>query len=203
MRKPEDRIDSKQKYSQWVEMDRIASHPRWLETVSDRLIELFAPNPILRFLCRLRKVEYLVNCKQGRFWALLRIYHTVRLRRLQQKCGYSIPINVFGPGLSISHRGPILVNSKVSAGSYCRLHVGVSIGENAGQPGAPVIGDNVYIGPGAILFGPISIADGTWIGGNATVIHSVAQPNTVVAGTPAVVVKEGMPNWKKQLFGIE
>ncbi len=63
MRKPEDRIDSKEKYLQWMEMDRIASHLRQPETFSGRIIELFAPNQVLRFLRRLRKVEYLVNCK--------------------------------------------------------------------------------------------------------------------------------------------
>lgn len=60
---------------------------------------------------------------------------------------------------------------------------------------APRIGNNVYIGPGAIIFGNIEIADNISIGANATVNKSFNEQNTVFAGTPAKVVKTEVPSW--------
>ncbi len=64
-----------------------------------------------------------------------------------------------------------------------------------GGKNAPQLGDNVYIGPGAILFGDINIANNVTIGANATVNKSFEQENVVLAGTPAKVVKEYAPAW--------
>lgn len=109
----------------------------------------------------------------------------------------SIPLNVFGPGLSLPHRGNIIVNSHTHIGENCRIHVGVNIGAHHDK--APRIGNNVYIGPGAIIFGDIEIADNCSIGVNATVNKSVIEPNCVVAGTPAKVLKRNVASWN----GIE
>lgn len=102
---------------------------------------------------------------------------------------------MFGPGLSIAHYGTIVVSEQASIGRNCRIHAGVNIGASAGKNGAPVIGNNVYIGPGAILFGNIIIADNISIGANATVNKSFTKPNVVIAGTPATVVKEEVYSW--------
>lgn len=48
-----------------------------------------------------------------------------------------------------------------------------------------MIGDNVYIGPGAILYGPIAIADNIAIGANALVNRSFVEPDITIAGVPA------------------
>ena len=63
--------------------------------------------------------------------------------------------------------------------------------------GAPIIGNNVYIGPGAILFGDITIADNVSIGANATVNRSFTESNVVIAGTPAEIVKRNVPAWNE------
>jgi serine O-acetyltransferase len=81
------------------------------------------------------------------------------------------------------HRGTIVVNDKARIGDNCRIHVCVNIGEANG--GAPTIGNNVYIGPGAKIFGPITIADGVTIGANAVVNKSITTPNISIGGIPA------------------
>ena len=111
------------------------------------------------------------------------------------KLGFYIPANVFGPGLSLPHYGTIVVSKYAKIGCNCRLHVCTNIGASAGNKGAPVIGDNVYIGPGAILFGEINIADNITIGANTTVNKSFNTSNVVLAGSPAKVVKENYDNW--------
>ena len=111
------------------------------------------------------------------------------------KLGYSIPANVFGPGLSLPHTGTIVVSKYAKVGENCRLYVCTNKGVSAGKNGAPTIGNNVYIGPGAILFGEINIADNTTIAANATVNKSCKDLNVVLAGSPAKIVKENYASW--------
>jgi len=110
----------------------------------------------------------------------------LRHRRLGRLLGFSIPPNVFGPGLSIAHYGTIVVNPGAKIGANCRLHVGVNIGTSAGQSvAAPTLGDNCYIGPGAKLFGHIEIGPGTVIGANAVVNESFPDGHITLGGVPA------------------
>ena len=55
---------------------------------------------------------------------------------------------------------------------------------------APVIGDNVYIGAGAKIFGDIFIADGIAIGANSVVNKSFSEPNVTIAGNPAKIISD-------------
>lgn len=66
------------------------------------------------------------------------------------------------------------------------MHSGVNIG--ATDDGAPIIGDNVYIGPGAKIFGDITIGDNVKVGANSVVNQSFPS-NVVIAGIPAKIVK--------------
>lgn len=59
-----------------------------------------------------------------------------------------------------------------------------------GGKNVPIIGDNVYIGPGAILFGDIRIGDNVMIGANSTVTKSFEESNIVIAGSPAKIIKK-------------
>jgi serine O-acetyltransferase len=69
------------------------------------------------------------------------------------------------------------------------LHVCVNIGASGGNLEAPQIGDNVYIAPGAKIFGDIQIADNIAIGANGVVNKSFTTPNVTIAGVPARVIK--------------
>jgi serine O-acetyltransferase len=62
----------------------------------------------------------------------------------------------------------------------------VVIGTKAGCSNrVPTIGDNVFIGPGAKIFGAITIANGIAIGANSVVTRSFLEPNVTIAGIPA------------------
>lgn len=60
---------------------------------------------------------------------------------------------------------------------------------------APKIGNDVYIGPGAVIFGDIEIADGCYIGANAVVNKSILEPNSVIVGIPTKVIKQDPVHW--------
>lgn len=133
----------------------------------------------------LRKTEYYNNCRKdilGKFrYILLRI----RLYRLSVKMGFSIPLNVFKEGLSIAHRGTIIVNGNASIGKNCRIQDGVTIGATNGSILAPKIGDNVFIGSGAKIIGDIEIADDVAIGAQSLVVKSVLENGITIGGIPA------------------
>lgn len=94
-----------------------------------------------------------------------------------------------GGGLYIGHAGYIIINPQAVLGSNCNISSGVVIGEGgrSGERGTPVIGNRVYIAPGAKLFGPIVVGDDVAVGANAVVNDSVPE-NAVVAGVPAKIV---------------
>jgi serine O-acetyltransferase len=95
-----------------------------------------------------------------------------------------------GEGLYIGHFGNIIVNPRVRMGSNCNLSQGVTIG-SAGRgeraEGVPVLGNRVWIGPGAVLFGPITIGDDVAIGANSVVTRSVPA-RAVAVGVPARII---------------
>lgn len=101
-----------------------------------------------------------------------------------------IPFDVeIGRGFYIGHCGYIVVNSHAKLGSYCNISPGVIIGEGGRGEcrGVPKIGDRVYIGPGAKIFGPILIGDNVAVGANAVVCDDVPD-DAVVGGVPAKIL---------------
>ena len=195
MRSKENLLDTKDKLKEWIRRDRISSGYPATISIKEYVIGLIAPNYIMRFERLLRIVEYIYNSKTGIFWKIVLFILRIRLRKMQVRLGFTIPINVFGPGLAIAHYGNIVVSQNASIGDNCRIHSGVNIGSSGGDDAAPIIGDNVYIGPGAILFGDIIIGNGVLIGANATVNKSFEENNVVIAGTPARIVKEHASTW--------
>lgn len=78
--------------------------------------------------------------------------------------GFTIPINIFVSGLHIGHAWTIIVNYHDRIGSNCKANANVNIGNNVSVNGleedlVSQIGDNVYIGLGAKLFGKILVGE--------------------------------------------
>lgn len=138
-----------------------------------------------KFQLALRIHEYHAN-QHGMYHKLLSKVWGVVHSHYGIKMGWSIPINTFGPGLKINHYGLIVVNDLARIGAFCDIHQGVNIGQNGKEcSDVPIVGDNVWIGPGAKIFGKIKIADGCAIGANAVVNKSFEENFTTIAGVPA------------------
>jgi serine O-acetyltransferase len=87
-----------------------------------------------------------------------------------------------GPGLVIYHAFGVIVNGKTTIGANCTLYARVCIGNRFPGDGTPVIGDNVTIGTGACIFGPVVIPDNYVVKANAVITpSSLRTPPTVGA----------------------
>ena len=82
----------------------------------------------------------------------------------------------------------IVINPNAKIGEWCDIHQGVNIGQNIEPGSVPVIGDNVWIGPGVKIFGKIEIGDNTMIGAGSVVNKSFKDGNCRIAGIPAKVI---------------
>jgi serine O-acetyltransferase len=179
-------IKTKADYYFYLQQDKIALNIKG--SLKERLT-----HDIWHFQKALRKLEYFKNTASNVFSKLYAVYLQLKVRKLGRKLGFSIPANVFGPGLSIAHAGTIVVNGVAKIGANCRIHVCVNIGVGLSSgPKAPVIGDNCYIGPGVKIYGDIKIGDNVAMGANA-VVNKSFDNNLTVGGIPAKVIAEKGP----------
>jgi len=106
------------------------------------------------------------------------------------KFGISIPkITQIDSGFYIGHYGGIVINKRVIIGKNCNISQGVTLGQaNRGKrKGTPIIGDNVYMGPGAKIIGNVTIGNNVAIGANCVVTKDILD-NSVVVGIPGTVI---------------
>ncbi len=90
-----------------------------------------------------------------------------------------------GPGLYIGHFGGITIAPGVVVGRNCDIsqHVTIGLSGQGEKAGVPTLGDNVYIAPGAQVFGKISVGSNVKIGANA-VIYKDIPDNAIVVLDP-------------------
>ena len=115
----------------------------------------------------------------------------------RHKTGVEIhPGAKIGKGLFIDHGMGIVIGETAVIGDNCTIYHGVTLGgrgHSKGQRRHPVIGDNVLVGAGAKLLGPITVGNDVSIGANAVVLHDIPDYATVV-GVPGKVVRiDGKP----------
>jgi serine O-acetyltransferase len=103
-----------------------------------------------------------------------------------------------GPGLAITHGWGLVVNEQAVLGSNVTLFHGVTLGRRDDIDvdglrtirGSPVVEDDVWIGPGASVIGPVTIGRGSRIA-PGTVVYEDVPPQSIVMGNPARIVKAG------------
>ncbi|MEN8106569.1 MAG: serine O-acetyltransferase [Pseudomonadota bacterium] len=101
----------------------------------------------------------------------------------------------------IDHGMGVVIGETTEIGDDCTLYHGVTLGGTSWDKGKrhPTLGNDVVIGAGAKVLGPITIGSGVRIGSNAVVLKSVNDNNTVVGVPGRVVGKEAlMPDSKRQ-----
>ena len=100
------------------------------------------------------------------------------------------PAARIGRGLFIDHGMGVVIGETAEIGDDVTLYQGVTLGGTGFACGKrhPTVQDNVTIGSGAKLLGPIVVGHGSKIGANSVVIHDVP-PNSTVVGNPGHPVR--------------
>ena len=100
------------------------------------------------------------------------------------------PAAKIGGGFFIDHGMGVVIGETAEIGDDVTLYQGVTLGGTGFATGKrhPTVEDNVTIGSGAKLLGPIAVGHGSKIGANSVVIHDVP-PNSTVVGNPGHPVR--------------
>lgn len=124
--------------------------------------------------------KYLYHYRWAKYYSLkkgaklLCFYHKARMN---------------GWGVKIHHWGSIVINGNVKVGENLTIYPGVTIGQTAGDKNnVPVIGNNVFIYPNAMVYGKIIVGNNVTILANSVVTHDVPD-NTIVGGIPAKIIR--------------
>lgn len=121
----------------------------------------------------------------GKVWSLI-------FRASQFGSGCEIATRHIGRSLFVPHISGIIISCFAEIGEGCTILQQVTIGQESirhkGQ--APTIGNNVYIGAGAKIIGPIKIGNNVRIGANAVVTKDVPDNCTVVGANRIIYSNE-------------
>jgi serine O-acetyltransferase len=96
-----------------------------------------------------------------------------------------------GKGFFMDHGIGVVIGETTEIGESCVLFHNVTLGGTGKHKGKrhPTIGNNVMIGTGAILLGPIEVGNNVKIGANTFILMQDVPDNTTVVGTPGKIVK--------------
>ncbi|EJV57849.1 hypothetical protein IEO_04857 [Bacillus wiedmannii] len=147
----------------------------------------FLRNPGFKYLYLLRKCSYY----KGKNMIMYRLYFTLLLR-YQYKYGLEImPDTKIGKGFYIGHIGAITVNPKSIIGENVNILKGALLGYNprGKYQGCPTIGNQVWIGPNAVIVGNITVGNNVVIAPNTLVNRNVPD-NSVVVGNPCQIISQ-------------
>ena len=100
------------------------------------------------------------------------------------------PAATIGRGLFIDHGSGVVIGETAEVGDHVTMYQGVTLGGTGFAQGKrhPTVGDEVMIGAGSKLLGPIDVGAHSKIGANSVVIHDVP-PNSTVVGNPGHPVR--------------
>lgn len=140
-----------------------------------------------RFTVWLRVCHFTYNKKLERYT----IFPVARClyRKYRYKYGYDIGYKTeIGPGLLLYHFGGVVFVPQ-RCGKNVTISQGTTVGMRYydGEQKYPVIGDNVYMAPGACVVGDVKVGNDTAIGTSSLLMNSV-EDNSVVVGIPGKVV---------------
>jgi len=160
---------------------------RYPKNYHGRFIKLYRKQMGFRILFWTRLYGYLNN--HCLFKPLAWLSGIVQFR-MRTRFSIELPLSAeLGPGLYLPHQQGVVINAKAVIGNNVYISQNVTIGKSirGKSPGVPVVGNNVFIGPGAVILGGIRVGDFAAIGANTVVTQDVPS-HAVIVGNPAKVI---------------
>ena len=142
--------------------------------------------------------EFLIHREKSiktKIW-LLKIYHKYCCSKILYNNNAAIhdETKILGKIIFPHGLNGILISQRAVIGKNCIIFQQVTIGSNTlrdtNKAGAPILGDNVYIGAGAKIIGGIKIGNNVRIGANCVVVDDIPDNCTVVMNKPKIVIHD-------------
>lgn len=145
------------------------------------------PIPGLKFMTIFRLTQHYRRKNRFLFYFFYLWY-----RNLKVKYGFDISHRTqIGKGFYIGHFGGIVIHGDAVIGENCNISQGITIGvSNYGSKiGVPTIGNFVFLGPNAGIFGNITIGNNVTIGANSVVTENIKNGMTVLSSKSIIIDK--------------
>jgi serine O-acetyltransferase len=138
-------------------------------------------------------IHAIINHRIANFFYKIKLFFMARLISQISRHFTGIEIHpgaTIGKGLFIDHGMGVVIGETAEIGDNVTMYHGVTLGGTGKNKGKrhPTVGNNVIIGSGAKVLGPINLGDNVKIGANAVVLKDIPA-NCTAVGIPAKVVK--------------
>lgn len=146
--------------------------------------------PGFRALAVHRLGAMLKDRNRGVLWRLLSLLHRFMFRYIRNHYGIELPATtIVGRRFHIGHQHGIVIHPNAEFGDDCVIVQNVTIGNVAvgRKNSGPKFGHRVEFGAGAVILGAITIGDDVRIGPNAVVISDVPAGSRVFVETPRMI----------------
>ena len=180
---------------------RKADKNAWLESIADTVVAVKQRDPAARSTLEILLLYSGVHAMAAHRIAnrLQREGKCFSARAVSQAARHLTGIEIhpgatIGKGLFIDHGMGVVIGETAEIGDNCTIYQGVTLGGTGKDVGKrhPTLGDNVMVGAGAKVLGPVKIGSNSKIAANAVVLREVPENSTAV-GIPAKVVRrDGM-----------
>ena len=140
-------------------------------------------------------VHALLNHRIAHFFYKHKLFYLARLVSQLSRFFTGIEIHpgaTIGKRLFIDHGSGVVIGETTEIGDDCTIFQGVTLGGTGKDQGKrhPTLGNNISVGSGSRILGPVHIGDNAKIAANAVVLNDVPSDSTVV-GIPAEIVRIG------------
>ena len=123
-------------------------------------------------------------------FAPLKLYYTIKLKRMSYKTHIQIPARTeIDEGFYIGHSGRVIIHPEAKIGKNVNVGTGVTIGyENRGErKGAPTIEGRCWIGTNSVVVGKVTIGEDVMIA-PLTFVNFDVPAHSIVIGNPAKII---------------
>lgn len=193
-------ITTKKELNFYLKADMMMNRGYFKKTMIRHLYELWVPDQVMKYLISMRKYAFYSHKTASKgisnlLFFPIQLYYKRKFILLGNRLGFSIGEDSLGYGAVIHHPGTIVIGDSNKIGNYALINTSTCI-----VMSGCVIGDGFFMGSGAVITKQLNMGDDVWIGANSVVNKSCSEGGVLLAGSPAVKIKDVKGSWYNGLY---